>query len=82
MNLFDKTCAVAAFAIGVVFLILGVLGLFMGCKAHFTLPPVLGVLPALVGWGIVKPILVAWRASTPPGPAGGDKIPHDEEFER
>jgi len=52
----------------------------MGCKAHFTLPPVAGVLPALVGWGIVKPIVVAWRASTPPGPARREGIPHEEGF--
>ena len=55
-------------------------GLFMGCKAHFTLPPIAGVLPALVGWGIVKPIVVAWRAS-PSGPARHERIPHDEDFE-
>jgi hypothetical protein len=72
MNLFDRICAVGAFGIGVVFLILGGLGLFMGCKAHFSLPPVFGALPALVGWGIVKPIVVAWRASTPGTPGRED----------
>ena len=68
MNLFDKICAVVAFIIGVVLIPLGVVGLFTGCRANFTLPPILGVLPALAGWGIVKPIVVAWK-----GP-GGAKI--------
>ena len=63
MNLFDKICAVLAFALGVVLLALGVIGLFTGCRAHFTLPPILGVLPAIAGWGIIKPIIVAWKGS-------------------
>lgn len=62
MNIFDKICAVLAFVLGGTLLVLGVLGLFTGCKAHFTLPPILGVLPALVGWGIIKPIIVAWKS--------------------
>lgn len=66
MTTFDKACAVAAFAVGVVFLILGTLGLFFGSSAHFTLPPLLGALPAVVGWGIVKPIVVAWKQPPPP----------------
>lgn len=61
MNIFDKICAVAAFALGAVLLVLGVLGLFTGCNANFTLPPILGVIPAFVGWGIVKPVVVAWN---------------------
>ena len=61
MNVFDKVCGVLAFCLGVVFLILGVLGVFVGCKAHFTLPPLLGILPAFIGWGIVRPIYVAWN---------------------
>ena len=66
MSWFDKTCAVLAFLLGVVFLILGAIGLFAGCSANFRLPPILGGLPALVGWGIVRSILVAWRAGRPP----------------
>jgi hypothetical protein len=61
MNLFDRICAALAFALGVVFLVLGVLGLFAGCKANFTLPPVLGAIPALLGCGIVRPILLVWK---------------------
>ena len=54
MSAFDKLCAAVAFLLGVALLILGVFGLFAGCKAHFTLPPILGVLPAFVGWGIIR----------------------------
>jgi len=63
MNLFDKFCAVFAFLLGAVLIVLGVLGLFQGCNAHFALPPVAGVVPAFVGWGIVRPIIYAWRRS-------------------
>ncbi len=61
MNLLDRICAVPAFALGLAFLLLGGIGLFAGCKANFSLPPVLGGLPALVGWGILRPIWIAWR---------------------
>jgi hypothetical protein len=86
MNLFDKICAVLAFIIGAIFLPLGVVGLFMGCKANFTLPPVLGFLPALVGWGIVKPIIVAWKTpkktTTAAGPNNGYSMTTDISSER
>ena len=62
MNIFDKICAVLAFGLGAVLLVLGVIGLFTGCNANFTLPPILGVLPAIAGWGIIKPIIVAWKS--------------------
>lgn len=65
MNTFDRICAASAGVLGVLLLLLGIIGLFAGCKAQFTLPPVLGVLPALVGWGILKAVKVAWNA--PPG---------------
>ena len=52
MSVFDRLCAAVAFMLGVVFLVLGAIGLFTGCSAHFRLPPVLGALPALVGWGV------------------------------
>ena len=61
MNIFDKICACMAFVMGVIFLILGLIGAFMGCNANFSLPPILGAIPALVGWGIIRPIIVAWR---------------------
>jgi hypothetical protein len=60
MNAFDKLCGAVAFVLGLVFLVLGVLGLFSGCKANFTLPPIAGVLPAFVGWGIIRAVYLAW----------------------
>ena len=65
MNPFDKFCGVFAFAIGIIFLILGGLGLFVGCSAHFTLPPLLGCVPAFVGWGIVRAVYLAWTGNRP-----------------
>lgn len=67
MNTFDKFCAAIAFLLGIVFVILGGIGVFTGCSANFKLPPILGVLPALAGWGIMKSVRVAWHA-TPKGP--------------
>ena len=69
MNIFDKICAVLGFLLGTVFLLLGAFGLFFGCNAHFTLPPIVGALPLLFGWGIVKPIVVAWKSTHPPNPS-------------
>ena len=43
MTTFDKMCACLAIPIGAVFLVLGAVGLFAGCSAHFTLPPGMGV---------------------------------------
>jgi len=62
VNIFDKICAVLAFVLGAIFIVLGGLGLFKGCKANFSLPPALGVIPAFVGWGIVKSVYVAWKS--------------------
>jgi uncharacterized membrane protein HdeD (DUF308 family) len=61
MNAFDKCCAALAFLLGGVLILLGVIGLFAGCQANFTLPPVLGIFPAFVGWGIVRAIYLAWN---------------------
>jgi hypothetical protein len=72
MSVFDKLCAAAAFLLGIALVILGVFGLFAGCKAHFTLPPILGVIPAFVGWGIIRAVWFAWnvrrRQKPPPFP--------------
>jgi hypothetical protein len=62
MNAFDKLCGAAAFVLGLALLVLGAIGLFTGCRANFTLPPVAGVIPAFVGWGIVRAVYLAWRA--------------------
>ena len=61
MNAFDKLCGALAFVLGLVFVVLGVLGLFIGCQANFTLPPIAGVLPAFIGWGIVRAVYLAWN---------------------
>ena len=60
LSAFDKFCAATAFMLGIALLILGIIGFFIGSGAHFTLPPILGCMPALVGWGIVKSVRVAW----------------------
>ena len=62
MNIFDKVCACLAFVVGIILLVLGLLGAFVGCNANFSLPPILGAIPALVGWGIIRPIIVAWKS--------------------
>jgi hypothetical protein len=73
MNAFDKVCATFAFILGVVFLVLGAIGLVAGCRANFTLPPILGALPALIGWGIVRAVYLAWnRPGRPIGASDGD----------
>ena len=71
MNTFDKICAVLAFPLGIVLLILGAIGVFIGCKASFTLPPILGIVPGLVGWGVIRAVIVAWRQPR-------RILPHDE----
>lgn len=62
MTTFDKICAAPAAILGGLFLLLGVFGLFAGASAHFSLPPVLGVIPAFIGWGILRAIYIAWQA--------------------
>ena len=65
MTSFDRVCAALAFVLGAALAVLGVLGIFFGCSAHFTLPPIFGVIPALVGWGIIRTGRIAWRVTTP-----------------
>jgi len=65
MNQFDRFCAAFAFVLGLVLLLLGAFGVFLGSKAHFSLPPLLGGLPALVGYGIVRAVNVAWKVRPP-----------------
>ena len=62
MTTFDKICATGACLLAVALIVLGVIGLFAGCRAQFTLPPILGILPAFIGWGILRAITVAWNA--------------------
>jgi len=63
MTGFDKVCAVFAIPIGIVFMVIGVVGLFIGSKAHFSLPPILGGLPFFLGWGMSIPLIRYWRIS-------------------
>ncbi len=63
MNKFDKICAVVAIPIGVVFMVLGFIGLFAGSSANFTLPPVLGFLPFLLGWAMCVTLIKFWISS-------------------
>ncbi len=64
MTTFDKVCAALAIPIGVVFMIIGAIGLFTGANAHFTLPPILGGLPFFVGWAMSIPLIRYWKISS------------------
>ena len=64
MSLFDKICAVPTIIVGVIFMILGAFGLIFGANANFTLPPILGGLPFLVGWAMCVVLIKYWRLST------------------
>jgi hypothetical protein len=63
LTIFDKICVALAIVLGMVLSILGLVGTVFGCTAHFTLDPLVGILPLFFGWGIVKAGLVAWRLS-------------------
>jgi len=65
MTAFDKICATLAIPIGIIFMVLGIVGLFAGSKAHFALPPVLGALPFLVGWAMSITLIRFWRRRPP-----------------
>ena len=61
MTTFDKVCACLAIPIGFLFMAIGVFGLFFGASAEFTLPPVLGALPFLLGWAMSVTLIRYWR---------------------
>ena len=63
MTTFDKACAVIAIPIGVIFMVLGAIGLFTGSNANFTLPPILGGLPFFLGWAMSIPLIRYWKIS-------------------
>ncbi len=63
MTLFDKICSCLAIPIGAIFMVHGALGFFAGSKAHFTLPPVLGVLPFFLGWSMCVTLVKFWKTS-------------------
>ena len=74
MTVFDKICAVLSIPIGVAFMILGGVGLFTGAKAHFTLPPIIGVLPFFLGWGMCVPLIKYWKMSSNQDRSSGDEV--------
>jgi hypothetical protein len=63
MTTFDKICALFSILAGALFMILGVVGFFAGARANFRLPPILGGLPFLLGWGMCIPLVRYWRMS-------------------
>ena len=63
MTTFDKVCSALSIPVGIIFMILGAVGLFTGAKAHFSLPPVLGGLPFFLGWGMSIPLIRYWKIS-------------------
>jgi len=63
MSTFDKLCSMLAIPIGALFMLLGIVGLFAGAKAAFTLPPVVGVLPFFLGWAMCVVPLKLWSLS-------------------
>lgn len=63
LNAFDRLCVIVAFPVGIGFLFVGLPGCFMGANLNLTLPPVLGGLVFLAGWGILKAIIVAWQVT-------------------
>lgn len=65
MTAFDKLCATIAIPIGIAFMLLGIVGLFTGSKAHFALPPVLGFLPFFLGWAMSVTLIRFWRRPAP-----------------
>ncbi|MGC4016796.1 MAG: hypothetical protein QM755_20125 [Luteolibacter sp.] len=64
MTSFDKICAVVSIPIGGLLMVLGVFGIFVGSSANFTLPPIIGGLPFLVGWSACVTMLRYWRRSS------------------
>jgi hydrogenase/urease accessory protein HupE len=61
MNIFEKICMVVTIPVGAIFMVLGVIGLFVGCNAHFTLPPILGVLPFFLGFAMFVCLVRYWK---------------------
>ena len=74
MSVFDKICAALSIVVGAIFMILGGIGLFTGAKAHFTLPPVLGILPFFLGWGMCVPLIKYWKMSSGQHSLSGEDV--------
>ena len=63
LTAFDKFCGVSSIVVGLVFMIMGVSGLFGEVEASFVLPQVLGFLLFFLGWGMSIPLIKFWRKS-------------------
>jgi hypothetical protein len=61
MNVFEKLCMIVTIPVGALLMGLGVLGLFAGCNAHFTLPPILGFAPFLLGFAMCVCLVRYWK---------------------
>lgn len=64
MSGFDRVCAVLAGVLGAILMLMGVFGLFAGIQANFRLPPILGLFPAFVGWGVIRSVMLAWNVAS------------------
>ena len=62
MSVFDKSCSLLAVLLGGVLVLAGAFGAFFGISLSFSLPPLLGLLPLLFGWGIYRMFRVSWQA--------------------
>jgi hypothetical protein len=63
LNTAEKVCAILVLLLGVVFVIQGVLGVFMEVRANYTLPPVIGALPFFLGYGMIRCVMIAFKVS-------------------
>jgi hypothetical protein len=59
---FDKVCAVLAAIFGIGLIVTGILRLVAAVSAPFTLPPILGLLRAVCGYGILRCVHIAFRS--------------------
>ena len=62
LSSFDRFCMFLAVLLSIPLIVLGTVGLIEGFTVRVTLPTVLGVLPALAGWGILRAVYLAVRA--------------------
>jgi hypothetical protein len=69
LSLLDRVCAALAFVCALGFLVLGAFGLVFGVSFRLAWPPIVGGLPVLIGWGILRSVIVAWPRPAAPGPA-------------
>lgn len=60
MSIFDKLCVCLTIPFGIIFIVLGIMGLFFGSQASFSLPPILGFFPFFVGWAMTVTLIKYW----------------------